>query len=222
MTTIAVIAGTPTDTALGAAMARSHGFDVLSAPAAQLPQEQGDLQAHNPAELQRRTANLIAQLAGQGAEAALIHCNSLSAAIDVEAVRAGSPIPVVTPFDAHRLIAAEWRHVGLWAVTGQSLAGLETVYYAVNFDEENGPSRVVGADMVRVVMAVEEHEPPEQIAANYGLVELTAAMAAMGAECIVLGCTHLPYFAAALAPKISLPIVNPDDIMIDLIRQALA
>ena len=49
---------------------------------------------------------------------------------------------------------------------------------------------------------------------RFRLAELTDWFRACGAEALVLGCTHFPYFKAALAAKIELPLIDPAEEMV--------
>ncbi|MDR1272228.1 MAG: aspartate/glutamate racemase family protein [Clostridiales Family XIII bacterium] len=216
---IAVLAGTPTDTAIGVELVNGYGYEALGAPTSQSGPEQDELQKKDPAKLLQVTLGLIREKADEGAEAALIYCNSLSVAVDVDELKKQAPIPVVTPLDAHAEIAKKYRHVGVLAATAKSVAGLEMVYYDIGMDDENFDNRFQGCSALPLVMGIERHEPPLGLIEGRGVLGLCEGMIGYGAECIVLGCTHFPYIAKELAEHISVPVINPDDIMMDMIKE---
>ena len=60
-------------------------------------------------------------------------------------------------------------------------------------------------------------EPPEELVARHRLPELCAWYESVGAEALVLGCTHFPYFKEVLARQIRLPILDPAEEMLRLL-----
>ena len=62
-----------------------------------------------------------------------------------------------------------------------------------------------------------EKEPPEELVARHRLPELCAWYESVGAQALVLGCTHFPYFKEVLARQIHLPILDPAEEMLRLL-----
>jgi glutamate racemase len=215
---VAVLAGTLVDTAIGVELLNAHGYEAVGAPTSESGSGQAGMQQNEPGKLLQITLDLIRAKAEEGAVAAFIYCNSLSVAIDVDELKKQSPVPVVTPLDAHAEIAKKYRHVGALAATAQSAGGLEKVYFNINSDDENFDNRYQGCSALPVVMGIERQEPPLSIIEGRGVLDLCAGMIKYGAECIVLGCTHFPYIAKELAAKVSVPVINPDDIMLELLK----
>ena len=64
-----------------------------------------------------------------------------------------------------------------------------------------------------MVEAVEAALPPEELIRRFRLAELCHYFEENGAEALILGCTHFPYFQEALAAQTSLPLINPAEEM---------
>ena len=60
---------------------------------------------------------------------------------------------------------------------------------------------------------------PEELVKTFHLAELAAFFQANGAECLLLGCTHFPWFRQALAARTALPLLDPADWMYQRLRQ---
>ena len=71
--------------------------------------------------------------------------------------------------------------------------------------------------LLPVVLSIEAGEPPEELVARHRLPELCAWYESVGAEALVLGCTHFPYFKEVLARQIRLPILDPAEEMLRLL-----
>lgn len=96
--TIGVVAGTPTDTRFGLDFLAARQLRGIGLSLSASPQAQTQLQALERGALTQQLIGAIEQLHQAGAEAAMIYCNSLSGAVDMEAVKATSPIEVVSPW----------------------------------------------------------------------------------------------------------------------------
>ena len=68
-----------------------------------------------------------------------------------------------------------------------------------------------------MVLSIEAGEPPEELVARHRLPELADWFAAQGAEALLLGCTHFPYFKEALSRRTRLPILDPAQEMLRLL-----
>ncbi|MDR1193307.1 MAG: aspartate/glutamate racemase family protein [Peptococcaceae bacterium] len=213
---IGVLAGTPVDTEMGVRLVGRWGYEGLPAATAGNPAEQAYYQMFDRARLQALCLEKIRALTAMGAAAALIYCNSLSCALDLPALRQASPVPVVTPLEAYEKIAPEYEHVGIIAANGQSLHGLEAVFYRAR------PAiRVSGASLLTIVNGIEAGRPPARLVEGEGLREVCLGLLKTGALCIVLGCTHFGYFRAELAGSLPAPVLDPDDLMRDILRETL-
>ena len=76
--------------------------------------------------------------------------------------------------------------------------------------------------MLSLICAVEDKRDPDEIVESFGLAHLMKFFEQNGLECLILGCTHFPYFQQALAKYTSLPIINPADVMYNNLIEALS
>jgi glutamate racemase len=199
---------------MGMDLLSRNGFTGIPTATASSGPEQFDLQTYHRDRLQKITLDAICAAADKGGKAAMIYCNSLSAALDLADLRAKSPLKIVTPLDAHAEIARKHKYAGVLAVSAQSACGLELAYYGANPD-----MLVISCSVRSVIKGIEAHKPPLELVEKMGLIEICEGMAKVGAECIALGCTHLPYIERELAARISIPVENPDDILIRMLKE---
>ena len=80
---------------------------------------------------------------------------------------------------------------------------------------------MIGLGILSLISAVEDARDPEEIVESFGLVNLTGFFEKNGVECLILGCTHFPYFQESLAKHTRLPIINPADVMYDNLLEGL-
>ena len=79
---------------------------------------------------------------------------------------------------------------------------------------------VIGTGNMAIVRKIEDGVDPEEIVKGCGLEEMAKYMEACGAEAIVLGCTHFPYFKDALADRTGLMLIDPADRMFEALVRA--
>ena len=121
---------------------------------------------------------------------------------------------IVTPLDVYRQLAPRYRSLAVIAANAQGAAGIERTMLAVN------PALTLRtAGLLPVVLSIEAGEEPEALIARHRLPELCAWFEDAGAEALVLGCTHFPYFKDVLARQIRLPILDPAEEMIRLLTE---
>ena len=72
-----------------------------------------------------------------------------------------------------------------------------------------------------LVDAVEQRLAPEEIVRRFALAELADFFRRNGAECLILGCTHFPYFRQALEQCTDLPLIDPADRMYERLVEML-
>ena len=119
--------------------------------------------------------------------------------------------------DRHRRVGqvleqALRRGCGRALVYCNSLSGIEQVLL-----EANPRLNLLGACALQAVLDVEAGVPPEELVERRRLAELAGWFDGCGAEALVLGCTHFPYFKEALAARTTLPLVDPADEMLRLL-----
>lgn len=210
---IGVIAGTPVDTRMGAEYAERFGHRALRRACSASPEEQALAQKLHPERLTEQVTGFCRELAGLGAEGIDIYCNSLTAAVDMPAIRRACPeIPIVTPFDVYAESARLYGRLAIIAANGQSLAAIERIV------AENAPdSTVMGASLMPLVTAIEAQRPPDEIVRDCGLEPLLASFRAMGCQALLVGCTHFPYVLDELRRFFPLPVIDPSRRMLELL-----
>ncbi|MEG0021036.1 MAG: aspartate/glutamate racemase family protein, partial [Oscillospiraceae bacterium] len=53
---------------------------------------------------------------------------------------------------------------------------------------------------------------------DYKLKQMIESLVAMGCEGLVLGCTHFPYLLNQIKKDITVPVINPGDKMLELLK----
>lgn len=203
---IAVVAGTPVDTRMGAGMLRDLGFScpILSLPVSGDPREQTLFQVSPAEEKQRRMLALLEQARKQGCEKVFVYCNSLSACIDFPLLASKTGQRIVTPLEVYGTLAPRCRALAFVAANAQGLSGIERVLLSAN------PQLItLSAALLPVVFAIEEGMDPVELVERFHLVDLVQWFQRCGMEALLLGCTHFPYFKEALARRVSLPLIDP-------------
>lgn len=213
MEPIIVMAGTPVDTRMGMEVLAAHGLEGVFCPVSQDPNQQTAFQISSDREKHDRIAALLEEArAAHGCRKALIYCNSLSGAVDFGPLAEETGLHIVTPLDAYRLLAPRYRSLAVIAANAQGAAGIERTLLHSN------PAlilRTVG--LLPTVLSIEAGEDPERLVEAHRLPALCDWFAGVGAEALVLGCTHFPYLKAALAQRIALPIIDPAEDMVRLL-----
>lgn len=210
---IGVIAGTPVDTRMGAEYVARFGHTALPRACSGSPEEQALAQKLHPERLTEQVTGFCRELAQAGAEGVYVYCNSLTAAVDMPAIRHACPeTPIVTPFDVYAESARTYSRLAIIAANGQSLAAIERIV------AEIAPEcTVMGASLMPLVTAIEAQLPPEQIVRDCGLEALTASFMAMGCQALLMGCTHFPYVLEPLKRFFPLPTIDPSRRMLELL-----
>lgn len=209
---IAVLAGTPVDTQMGVDYLAARNLAGLAFPVSDEPRAQTAFQHAPPAEKQARMREILCQAQAAGCQRVFVYCNSLSAAVDFPALAAELGLRIVTPLDVYRALAPRYRSLAVIAANAQGLAGIERV-----LTEVNPALDLRGACALPVVLSVEQGEAPAALVERHGLPHLAEWFRLCGAEALVLGCTHFPYYQAALAERTSLPLVDPAEEMVRIL-----
>ena len=210
---IAVLAGTPVDTRMGVDCLTGRGLSGLSFPLSKDPREQTAFQYAAPAEKQRHVREILEDAGSRGCRRAFVYCTSLAGAVDFPSLAAETGMRIVTPLDVYRQLAPRYRSLAVIAANAQGLSGIERVLL-----EANPALELRGVGVLPVVESVEAGLPPEELVARHRLTELAGWFSACGAEALLLGCTHFPYFRAALAARTDLPLIDPAEEMIRLLQ----
>lgn len=208
MEKIAVIAGTPIDTLMGAEFIKSKGLETEEFPVSENPVEQTKFQSMPQETKELEMKKIIKTIKSKGIEKILVYCNSLSSAVDMEKLSKEEEIVIVTPMDAYKKIAVNYNSVGVFAANNQGLAGIERTIV-----EKNKNCNVIGIGILPVVLDVEAKKEAKNIIADNHLDLAVEFFEENKVEAIILGCTHFPYFEKELKKCTKLEIINPSETM---------
>ena len=212
---VAVLAGTPVDTEMGAKVLRDHGLTPFSCPVSHHPLEQAAFQVKSPEEKRETLRRILLQAMEQGCRSAFIYCNSLSGSVDFPSLSSELNLPIITPMDAYGEIAQSWSRLAVIAYNGQALAGIDTAMIRAN------PKLLLQpAGIPQVTLDIEAGLPPEEIILRNHLDTLLRYFEACGCEALVIGCTHFPYLTEGLRGFTVLPLLDPAETMIRLLLKA--
>lgn len=212
---IAVMAGTPVDTDFGCQLLEGQGFLPLPCPISDDPAGQTYFQTLPVGEKTHQVEEILLELKGRGVKRVLIYCNSLSASIDFDQLAKDLRISLVTPFQAYQDLARQGGSYGVMAANAQGAAGVERAMV-----QENPGIGLVSIGNLAWVQAVEAGEAPQVLVQKYGIPQTLQLFQKMDCDSLVLACTHFPYFLAALEATSPIPIINPDDFMLEALLQA--
>ena len=208
MEKIAVIAGTPIDTLMGAEFLKSKELETEEFPVSENPVEQTKFQSMPQETKELEMKKIIKTIKSKGIEKILVYCNSLSSAVDMEKLSKEEEIVIVTPMDAYKKIAVNYNSVGVFAANNQGLAGIERTIV-----EKNKNCNVIGIGILPVVLDVEAKKEAKNIIADNHLDLAVEFFEENKVEAIILGCTHFPYFEKELKKCTKLEIINPSETM---------
>lgn len=211
-TPVAVLAGTPVDTEMGAALLRERGLEALSCPVSRHPLEQAAFQVKSPEEKRAALRTILRGAMERGCGRAFIYCNSLSGAADFPALSGELGLRIVTPMDAYGRFARQYRRLAVIAYNGQALAGIDTAMVRAN------PELILlPAGVPTVTFDIEEGRAPEEIIRRNRIDALMRYFEDCGCEGLVLGCTHFPYLTRTLRRFSALPLLDPAEEMLRLL-----
>jgi hypothetical protein len=220
---VAVIAGTPVDTKMGVDFIQKKNalagedavlFDSQYCPVSEDCDAQIKFQYLDNDGKRAAMDTLFDPEIEAGTRDFFIYCNSLSGAFGFDeyamhkSAQTGDDIRIYTPLQVYRTMGERYGRVGVRAANNLSAHGIEEAFMATNPD-----MYVVGTGNMAIVSAIEEGVSPKVIVQSFGLGALAKYMQASGAEAIVLGCTHFPYFKEELAEVTDLPLIDPADEM---------
>ena len=209
---VAVFAGTPIDTRMGADVLTSHGLTPLMYPVSRDPVEQTSFQVKNLEEKHAVLRGMLRDAMQKGCESAFIYCNSLSGAVRFPVLAQELNLRIVTTMDVYDKLAQRYDKLAVIAANAQALAGQETVMVRAN-------PRILpmSVGMLPVVLDIEAGYPPEEIVRRNCLDTLMRYYEGIGCEALLLGCTHFPYIRDALATCTALPIIDPAEEMVQML-----
>ena len=225
----AVIAGTPVDTQMGVEYIERKtqeagtepGFLPLYYPVSLDCDEQVKFQYTDDDGKRAIIDVLFDDAIAEGVRDFFIYCNSLSGSFDFDryalkkSIEAGEDIRIYTPLQVYRSLGREFGRVGVMAANNLSAHAIEEALMASCPDVY-----AIGTGNMAIVRMIEDGVAPEKIVEDCGLEEMAKYMEACGAEAIVLGCTHFPYFKEELAERTALPLIDPADRMFEALLNA--
>ena len=165
---IAVMAGTPIDSKLGAELLNSYGYDdVVLVPISNNPVEQTTFQALEDEERENIIVKIIQELKEKDYDAIFVYCNSLSSVVDFDRLAEKMNISIITPMQMYRNLGLEYKYLAVMAANSHGLTGVENNLYV-----SNPRLRVLGLSMLELVKAIEEGNKPEQIVEDFNFKKI--------------------------------------------------
>lgn len=212
---IAVMAGTPIDSKLGAELLNSYGYDdVVLVPISNNPVEQTTFQALEDEERENIIVKIIDELKEKDCEVIFVYCNSLSSVVDFDRLAEKMNISIITPMQMYRNLGLEYKYLAVMAANSHGLTGVENNLYV-----SNPRLRVLGLSMLELVKAIEEGNKPEQIVEDFNFETLFNYFELTNVEAVVLGCTHFPYIKKELEQITNLHIIDVGVFMIESLKR---
>ena len=213
---VGVIAGTPVDSKMGADFLNDRGIEAKAYPVSSSPQEQSRLQILSPKELSEEVVGIVRIAKSQGANSIMVYCNSLSAAVDMEEISRDEDILIVTPLDVYRSIAGRYDVLGVMAANNQSCAGIERTIQGVNPGCD-----VVGIGVLPLVQAIDSQKKKYDIADDFSFKKIMDFYEKLGAQAVILGCTHFSYIKEEIEQVSKVDIIDPSQAMCDMIVEGI-
>jgi hypothetical protein len=225
---VAVLAGTPVDTAMGVEYIKNKNSETegqfflpLCDPVSVDCDAQVRFQYSDEDEKHAVMDNIFNAEIAEGVRDFFVYCNSLAGSFDfdtyavMKSLDSGEDIRIYTPLQVYRSLGGEYGRIGVMAANNLSAHAIEEALMAANPD-----IYMIGTGNMAIVRAIEDGLEPEEIIEKCGLRHMLKYMEACGAEAIVLGCTHFPYFRDELAGLTDLPVIDPADKMFEALISA--
>ena len=210
---VGVIAGTPVDTKMGVDFLIDKGIDAFGYPVSSSPEEQSKYQILSPVELTEIVRGIIKRIIYEGIDRIMVYCNSLSTAIDMDKLSIEEGIKIVTPITVYEKIASKYKNIGVITANNQSSAGVEKVIQSVTPD-----CNVMGIGLLPVVIDIEHGICAKEIVQKFALRNIIEFYNHIKVDTIILGCTHFPYLYNELEKYTSISILNPAELMYEMIN----
>lgn len=201
---VGVIAASPFDTNMGIEALATKNCNGFAYPATKGGDDFTRFSLLDPQERSDRIIEIIRSAVTDDMDAIMIYCNALSSLIDVEYIQANVPVKVVTPFMVYKKYALMYETLSVICGTNQGLGGIEQAIRGERISDY-----VIGAGCLKIVRQIEKGIDPEDIFSNLGICELIKFFEACGSECLILGCTHLPYAYDTFCKYSNVPVLDP-------------
>jgi glutamate racemase len=202
---VAVIAGTPYDSGLGADLLRAQGVVATPYAMAGSPDEQDSLQDQAPGELAGSFHRLLDQLRQQRIELAMLFCNSLSSVVKHD----NAALPVVSPLTIYREVLPQLRSSLVLAGNAHALLGVERTARLISPGH-----RMLGVSDSMLVRGIENGDPAAAFAAARLQSTLRRAEQ-LGLEAVLLACTHFTAIGPAIAACCELPVIDVGSLLVE-------
>lgn len=201
---IAVLAGTPVDTAMGMAFLSERGIVSKGYNVSRTPEEQNHLQVVQPERLLSVTSGLLEIMKEEGISTVFVYCNSIAAAVDMDYLSMKHKMKIITPLHVYIEMGQKHRCLGVMAANNQSTHGIERA-----IQEKSPDTEVIGTGILKLVSEIEKGNPPLEIIEKYDLLHLLKFYQHAGCEAVILGCTHFSYLHEELMRISPLPLIDP-------------
>ena len=212
---VAVIAGTPVDTQMGVDFLNKKTAECgesgdcpellpLYCPVSADCDEQLRFQYSDDEGKRARIDEIFGPEIAAGTHDFFIYCNSLSGAFDFDSYAEEKAVRIYTPLQIYRQLGRRFSRIGVLAANNISAHGIEKALLSDNEDVY-----VIGSGNMSIVRAIEDGLPPAEIVDRCGLRNLAQYMEACGAEAVLLGCTHFPYFKEEFRMCCNVPVIDP-------------
>lgn len=203
---VAVIAGTPYDSGLGAELLRAEGLAARPYAMATSPDEQDSLQYKDPGGLAAAFHELLDELRAGGTELAMLFCNSMSAVFD----HGDTVLPVVSPVTVYSELLPKLSSSLVVTGNAQAVLGVERTAW------RTAPGhRMLGVSDPALVRGIEAGDAEAAFVASHLPTTLRLAER-LDLDAVVLACTHftavLPFVTAAC----DLPVIDVGARLVEL------
>ncbi|MGW5717625.1 aspartate/glutamate racemase family protein [Amycolatopsis sp. NPDC003865] len=203
---VAVIAGTPYDSGLGAELLRARGLATAPYAMAGSPDEQDSLQYRDPGALTAAFHARLHDLHARGTELAMLFCNSLSAVVYHDA----AALPVVSPVTVYREVFPALRSSLVITGNAQAVVGVERTAWEVSPGH-----RMLGVSDPGLVRAIESGDPEAAFSSSHLPATLRLAER-LDLDAVVLACTHFTSVQPLIAAACGLPVIDVGARLVEL------
>lgn len=202
---VAVIAGTPYDSRLGADLLRAAGVPALPYATAGSPDEQDLLQDRSPDSLAVSFHELLDELRQRQVTLAMLFCNSLSSVVNHD----NTVLPVVSPLTVYREVLPRLQSSLVIAGNGHALLGVERTARLISPGH-----RMLGVSDPMLVRGIEQGDPEAAFAASY-LPSTLRRAEDLGLDAVILACTHFTAIKAVIAASCDLLVIDVGSLLVD-------
>jgi glutamate racemase len=202
---VAVIAGTPYDSGLGAELLRAEGVAALPYATAGSPDEQDSLQDRSPGVLEALFHDVLDDFRRRQVHLAMLFCNSLSSVVDHD----NTVLPVVSPVTIYREVLPQLRSSLVIAGNAHALLGVERTARLTCADHQ-----MLGVSEPMLVRGIEHGDPEAAFSASQ-LPSTLRRAEDLGLEAVILACTHFTAIKQLIASNCDLPVIDVGGLLVE-------